>query len=217
MLFPFLLLLPLTFAAQAEQRNDSCAGACGTARAMEGTLLAPGHAERHGDTMALTSAQGRKFVFTDRKNACQAGDQANCAIFALAYSLPDAFVVQRFGYEGSDIYLIDGASGRRTKLSGMPIFSRDNSEFLITEFSSEGDNNLEIWRREKDGVVLEWAHPFKAVYREDASLKQIYETLVRQWDKDRITLAFSEPGTDRHWTGSLKRDAAGWHLSAKSP
>jgi hypothetical protein len=216
-----LLLLPLAACTTARLEPGCAENAMCAARAAEPRLLAAGRAERHGDALVLIPGQGERLSFTDHKLACEAGDE-DCIGFALMGEFPkgNAWVVQRFFYEGGDFLLIDVRSGRQTKLNGMPFFSPDGGSFLVAPYDEESDagpNNLEIWRRDGDSAVLEWAHPFAAAYQEDSSLQQLYEVRPVRWDKDRITLALSDPITRRRWSGTLMRDKDGWHLSAKSP
>ena len=116
--------------------------------------------------------------------------------------------------------MIDSQSGRSTTLHGMPMFSPDGRQFLVAPYDEESDvgpNNLEIWRREGDGAVLEWAHTFAQTHAEDPKLDQPYMTRVSGWSYNRIDLALQEPGSGRRWRGSITRDETGWHLSAISP
>ncbi len=217
-----LLLLPLAACATAGLEPGCADNAMCAARAAEPRLLAVGRAERHGDDLVLIPAHGERQVFTDNKQACDADDVDHCTGFALmgGFAKSNAWAVQQFYYEGSGFLLVDDRSGRQTRLNGMPFFSPEGDRFLVAPYDEENDpgpNNLEIWRRDGDGAVLEWAHPFKAVHQEDPSLKELYEARVMRWDRNRITLALSEPGTQRHWGGTLMRDRGGWHLSANSP
>jgi len=160
-----------------------------------------------------------KVTFTDHLKACDDGVVETCIGFALIdkSDRAGAFVVQQFYYEGSDFLLIDSQSGRSTKLHGMPEFSPDGSRFLVAPFDEESDvgvNNLEIWRREGDGAVLEWAHTFAQTHAEDPSLKAPYKARVSGWSYNRINLALQEAGSERRWRGSITRDETGWHLSA---
>jgi hypothetical protein len=217
-----LLLLPLAACATARLEPGCADNAMCAARAAEPRLLTQGRAERQGGDLVLVPVHGERQVFTDNKQACDADDAHHCTGFALMGDFPksNAWVVQQFYYEGGDFLLVDDRSGRQIRLNGTPFFSSDGGRFLIAPYDDENDvgpNNLEIWRRDGDGAVLEWAHPVKAAYQEDPSLKELYEARVMRWDKDQITLAFSEPGTQRHWSGMLMHDKDGWHLSAKSP
>jgi hypothetical protein len=206
------LLLALSVTASAQ---PSCNEVC-KARAAEAKFFRPGLAERQGDRLILKTA-ARTLRFLDNSKACDNGVTDHCAIYDLVANAPGSLAVRKFGFEGSDSTLIDTRSGKQTVLTGVPVFSPDGKTFLVTEFSNEGANNLEIWRRHGDSAVLEWAHPFKLAYAEDPALKQMYEVRVQVWTGNRIALALSDMGMTRHWTGSLTRDAAGWHLSAKSP
>jgi len=221
---PFLiLLLPLAACAGKPMLPADCAAnAMCAARSAEPEQLAPGLAERHGDQLVLFPAQGQKVTFTDHLKACDDHVVETCIGFALIdkSDRAGAFVVQQFYYEGSDFLLIDSQSGRSTKLHGMPAFSPDGRHFLVAPFDEESDvgaNNLEIWRREGDGAVLEWAHTFAETHAEDPNLKAPYKTRVSGWSTNRITLALQEPGSERRWSGSIVRDDTGWHLLAVSP
>lgn len=204
--------------------DEACAanGYC-AAHAAEPQFLRPGRAERLGDTLALYPSAAAPVRLSGDPKVCEAGDVGHCALFVLEADQPGshAWLVERFLYEGSDFLLIDDRSGRQTQLNGKPVFSPDGARFLVAPFSDEnevGPNNLEIWRRQGDGAVLEWSHPAAAVMVEDPQLPAPYTVTVRRWQGARIdltlTAAFS-PG--RQWQGRLTQDAQGWHLSAKSP
>jgi hypothetical protein len=219
----FLLLLPLAACAGKTPPLDACAAnAMCAARRAEPQLLVPEHSMRHGNDLVLLPLHGEKLIFTDNGKACEDADIEHCVGYALVgFSIPaHAFVVEIFYYEGGDFLLLDSGSGRKTPLNGLPVFSPDGAEFLVAPYDDEtdsGPNNLEIWRRDGDGAVLEWAHPFKQAFAEDPSLEQLYQVAVSGWDGNRIRLVLTEPGTSRRWTGSIIRDAQGWHLFAKSP
>lgn len=212
--WPFLFALLLPLAAAGQSCNDACL-------ARKGEPLRPGVAERHGDTLVL-AAGIRRLSFTDNRKACDAGEAQDCAIYALVANVPGSLAVQKFLHEGSDTTLIDTRSGKQTLLSGVPVFSPTGREFAVTQFSDESDNNLEVWRRDGDGAALEWAHPFKQSWKDDAALPQTPASTppvfrVAAWRGDRIALAVSTDDQRHHWSGTLTRDAKGWHLSAKSP
>jgi hypothetical protein len=218
-----ILLLPLAACAGRTALPPDCAAnAMCAARSAEPQQLLPGLAERHGDQLVLFPTEGQKVTFTDHLKACDDGVVESCIGFALIdkSDRARAFIVQQFYYEGSDFLLIDSQTGHSTKLHGMPEFSPDGSRFLVAPFDEESDvgiNNLEIWRREGDGAVLEWAHTFAQAHAEDPNLKAPYKTRVRGWSTNRISLALQEAGSDRRWSGSITRDDTGWHLSAVSP
>jgi len=217
-LFSILSLLPLSAAGQS--CNDAC-----MARKAEAQWLKAGLAERMDGRLVVT-AGGRRLVFADNRKACDAGEARDCAIYALVANAPGSLAVQKFEFEGSDTYLIDLRSGRKTELDGVPVFSSDGRKFVIAAFSGDSENNLEVWRRTGDGAALEWAHPFRQSWTEDAALHG--DTLenkwglapvfrVTGWQGDRVSLAISTDDQRHNWTGTLLHDAQGWHLSAKSP
>ena len=131
---------------------------------------------------------------------------------------------------GLGIESLDGlGTGRRTEIDAVSRFSPDGKRFLVQNdnVATDHENNLEIWRRERDGAIIEWAHPYKQVYVEAPVLQNIYHTEVMGWRGDRITLAFSSGKwfdtkkksviPARHWLGYLTREASGWHLEAYWP
>lgn len=213
-----LLLLPL--AAQAQYCNYAC-----EAQKTEAHLLKTGLAERSGDRLTLI-AGGQTLVFTDNAMACETADAGNCALYVLIANVPGSLAVEKFAFEGSDSYLINTRTGRKTILTGVPVFSPDGHIFVVTQFSNDSDDNLEVWRRNDDGATLEWAHPFKQSFAEDPALLNYPsnpnlaippEFRVTGWRGNRVTLAVSTDDRLHHWTGALIHDAGGWHLSAKSP
>ncbi len=95
---------------------------------------------------------------------------------------PARLVVQQFLYEGSSFVFVDDASGRSLRLEAMPVFSPDGQRFLVAPHDLEnetGPNNLEIWRREGDGAVLEWAHTLAQTHAEDPALPLPYRVEVQ--------------------------------------
>jgi hypothetical protein len=224
-----LSLLSLCACAERIQENASlvyskdCNVEC-VARVQETQILANagGRAKRDNANLILNPANGQRLIMADQRAACDNGADG-CESFVLMADLPrnHAFVVQNFYYEGSDIFLIDDRTGKQTMLNGMPTFSPDGTEFLVAPFSDEtdvGDNNLEIWHRQGDAWVIEWAHPFKLAYEEDPNLNELYVTHVVRWDYNRIALSLFTEGNPFHpWAGTLTREVDGWHLSAKSP
>jgi hypothetical protein len=218
-----ILLLPLAACVgKTALPADCAANVMCAARSAEPEQLSPGQAERNGDQLVLFPAQGQKVTFTDHLKACDDGVVETCIGFALMDKSDrgGAFIVQQFYYEGSVFLLIDSQTGRSTTLHGMPQFSPDGSRFLVAPFDEESDvgiNNLEIWRREGDGAVLEWSHTFAQAHAEDPNLKAPYKARVSGWTYNRIGLALQEAGSERRWRGSITRDETGWHLSAVSP
>lgn len=222
-----LTMLPLAACATRpfpDEVFNGCRGnAMEMARAAEPRLLAAGQSERRDDTLILKPAHGDPVVLRDGPADCELQDVSLCGGFALVgvSHAAHAWVVQRFHFEGADYLLIDTATGRRIPLNGMPVFSPDGNRFLVAPLDEENDvgpNNLEIWQRQGDGAVLEWAHTFQQAQAEDPSLSRSYEVHVRAWRTDRITLGLSMPCNEPpRWQGNLVRSENGWHLSVKSP
>jgi len=224
-----LLLAILIFAAACttgpKLPDDCAANALCAARAAEPPLIlaAKDLAERKGDDLLLKPSGAPPITFTDHKAACDNGDADHCDGFAFmgAFAKPRAMVVQQFFYEGSNFIFVDEASGKRIRLAAMPVFSPDGQRFLVAPYDLENDigpNNLEIWRRDGDGAVLEWAHTLAQTHSEDPSLPLPYQVKVRSWSGDRIALSlFTDVPEKRQWRGTLVREGGNWKLSAKSP
>jgi hypothetical protein len=223
------LLCLLLFAAACttgpKLADDCAANALCAARAAEPPLIqaAQDRVERRGDDLLLRPRSGPSITFTDHKAACERDDADHCDGFAFmgAFAKPRALVVQQFFYEGSNFIFVDETSGRQIRLAAMPVFSPDGQRFLVAPYDLENDigpNNLEIWRREGDGAVLEWAHTLAQAHAEDPSLPLPYQVEVQSWSGDRIKLSlFTDVPEKRRWRGTLVRDKDGWKLSAQSP
>jgi hypothetical protein len=222
--FPLFALLLLVSACTTMPANDECAAnAFCSARRAEPRALADarGLAERKGDVLTIHPTATPAFRFTDHTAACEAHDVKACDSYALmaSNSAAHALVVQQFLYEGSAFFLIDTVTGRQTQLFGMPAFSPDGRRFLVAPFDLEhdtGPNHLEIWRRDGDGAVLEWAHTFQQAHDEDPDLPEAYQTQLISWQGRRLRLQFSTID-GRTWRGTLTDTPAGWRLEAKSP
>jgi len=187
----------------------------------------------YGVTIVL--ATGRRVDFQDKRNGCPSAagqlTDANCQHFILAADLPTKhfFLIRRQDYEGGTYLLVDDHTGRQTKIAAVPFFSPDGRHFLVQDDSvaTDHENNLELWRREGDGAVIAWAHPYKQVYIEAPVLNDIYHTEVMDWRGDSIKLAFASGqwfDTKKNsvvpahrWTGSLTKQASGWRLEADWP
>jgi hypothetical protein len=223
-ILPLLALLICAAACTTGPGTDDCsANAVCSARRMEPRALADsrGLATRDGDVLILHPKAAPPLSFLDHRAACEAHDVNACDSYALMGAFPQshALVVQQFLYEGSAFVLIDAATGRATPLAGMPAFSPDGGHFLVAPFDLENDtgpNHLEIWRRDGDGAVLEWAHTFQEAHDEDPDLPEAYRTQLLSWQGRRLSLQFTSID-GRKWRGSLADTGNGWHLDAKSP
>jgi hypothetical protein len=219
-----MALLPLAACATLSAPKEGCAAnALCAARAAEPDLISASHglAERQGDILAVHPANAPIVGLADHKAACDNGDADKCEAYALVGNFPKAraLVVQQFLYEGSSFFLIDDNTGRQTRLAAMPAFSPDGTRFLVAPYDEENDtgpNHLEIWRREGDGAVLEWAHSLEQEHAEDPALPAPYQTRLLHWRGDSLALEFfTDDG--KSWRGSLTRAEDGWRLDAQSP
>jgi len=200
--------------------------------ANEAVLIANSHsrARRDGDNLTLTFANGHTMTLHNDNKGCEDGPD-HCDSYMLAAEVPQFhwFLVFEAFYEGGNFYLIDDRSGRKTRIPYWPVFSPDGQRILIQNDDevSDHDNNLEIWRRDGDGAVLEWSHSVKQANAELPSLFGFYYTSVANWRGDRIDLALSSTAQfdvktkkvmpAQNWTGMLIHENGEWKLQADWP
>ena len=194
--------------------------------AMEKNALAAsqGRATRNGEALLLRLAGSKPLRLASNTPPC--ADTIDlpvdaCLQYSLVADLPSrhAYLVAKSGYEGcADLLLIDDRSGRRTNFADVPVFSPDGERLLIqNECEADGsasNNHLEIWRRQSDRWVLEWAYTDEQAYAADPALKSIFRSHVLSWQGDRIALTFSDSDLARHWSGTLTRRDGHWVLQA---
>jgi len=192
------------------------------ARAAEPAILAATHGDamRHDDDLVLHPHSAPPLHLTDDMASCAQADEKNCVGYALMAAVPrsHAWVAQQFLYEGSSFLLIDSGTGRQTRLNAMPAFSPDGRQFLVAPYdldSDVGPNDLEIWRRDGDGAVLEWAHA-AALPEPQGSPPPVIK--VTGWQNDHIALSFESAfDPSRRWLGSLTRAGSAWSLIVNPP
>ena len=193
--FILLALLSLGACATRPLPDAECAAnAMCAARAAEPAILpvTQGTAMRNEDDLILRPQRAPPLHLTDDMASCAQADADNCVGYALMAAVPraHAWVAQQFLYEGSFFLLIDSGTGRQIRLNGMPAFSPDGRKFLVAPYDLESDvgpNDLEIWRRDGDGAVLEWAHAAGSPDEDRAAPPAI---TVTGWHGDRIALSF---------------------------
>ena len=222
------IVFSLAGAAQAEKMHKPAAPAEAPAAVTAADVLQEamraGRAIPDGAGLSLVLTSGRHLRMTDNTRGCPRDDRGlddgNCYRYSLVADLPDqhAFIVAEDYSKGESLLLIDDRSGRQTGLDGMPVFSPDGSRFIVNDDgeANDHDNNIEIWRRDGDGAVMEWAHPVKQVHVEAPALKAVYHVSVSDWSRpDAIRLAFSSGR--QNWDGHLTLGAKGWALAADWP
>lgn len=194
---------------------------------MEADALAAAHgrAVRKGDGLSLNLANRPTVTLADNGAACADDNAVDCVRFTLVADLPSrhAYLVAKSYYEGcADLLLIDDRSGRQSTLADVPVFSPDGERLLIqNECEADGsasDNHLEIWRRQRDGWILEWAYTDQQAYAADKSLQNVFLSNVVSWQNDRITMTFIDRAygevPERRWLGALSRIHGRWVLKA---
>ena len=183
-----------------------------------------GRAIPDGSGLSLVLTSGRHLRMINNTRGCPRDDQGfddgHCYRYVLVGDLPEqhAFIVGEDYAKGESLFLIDDRTGRQTPLDGMPAFSPDGTRFFVTDDDEANthDNNIEIWRRDGDGAVMEWAHPVKQIHVEAPALKETYHVSVSDWSRpETIALAFSSGRQD--WDGQLTLGAKGWALGANWP
>jgi hypothetical protein len=188
------------------------------------TAIRNGRAIPNSAGLTLVLSSGRHLSMVNNTRGCPIDDRilddGHCYRYSLVADMParHVFIVREAYYEGESLFLIDDRTGRQTGLDGMPVFSPDGSRFFVADDETAGDhdNNLEVWRRDGDGAVIEWAHPVKQVHVEAPALKQAYRVTLTDWSPaDVLSLAFA--GGGRNWTGRLTRGPKGWTLAADWP
>jgi hypothetical protein len=141
------------------------------------------------------------------------------------------FLVRRQDYEGGAWFLVDDQSGNRIELESAPVgFSQDGLRFLVLndDVADEHKNNIEIWRREKNGAVLEWANSVEQQKNQvPAPGLAAYTSEMMHWQGNHNTLSLRQDGwfdakvrrkiPDRYGTESLTRTDTGWRLQTDWP
>jgi len=190
-------------------------------RAREAAVIATtkGRVRRDGDDLILTLKDKEPLTLTTyRTCAGMAATDTSCIDYVLVADLPErgVYVLQKVFYTRTDYALIDAATGRATTLSVFPQFSDDGTRFIVAGFdhADDGDANaLEIWRREKDGAVLEWELPYG-----DATLGYVARARLLKWQGDTVNLEFetgdaSDGKPAPKWQGMIKKTGTSWKLT----
>jgi hypothetical protein len=190
-------------------------------RAREAAVIATtkGRVSRAGDDLILTLKGKEPLTLTTyRTCAGMAATDTSCIDYVLVADLPErgVYLLQKVFYTRTDYALIDAATGRATTLSVFPQFSADGTRFIVAGFdhADDGDvNALEIWRREKDGAVLEWELPYG-----DTTLGYVARARLIKWEGDTVNMEFetadaAEGKPAPMWRGSIKKVGTSWKLS----
>ena len=207
----------------------------GNVASLESKVLATSHGRvrRLDDTLILILSGGKNLTLRNDTPDCS-GDIGHldrlCGSFLMLADLPNHhfYLVCLIEDESVDYLLIDDRTGHETLVDAVPIFSADGTHFLVQndDEMNDHDNNLEIWRRENDGAVLEWAHSVMQASAEAPS-SLLYHTDVTSWRDNRINLTFSlgkNFDSERkrivpaqHWAGTITRENGKWQLQANWP
>ena len=178
-----------------------------------------GRVKREGDILVIALKNKESLTLTTyRTCAGMAATDTSCIDYVLVADLPErgVYMLQKVFYTRTDYALIDAVTGRQTALSVFPQFSDDGKRFLVAGFdqADDGDvNAIEIWRREKDGAVLEWELPYGNV-----TLGYVARARLVKWDGDAISMEFetadaSEGKPAPKWRGTIKHVGANWTLT----
>jgi hypothetical protein len=158
------------------------------------------------------------------------GAYESCISYYLIADIPaqNLFLIRVALYEGEGFYIVDQRNGQMKGLSAFPEFSPDWTRFVaISNFDniSVNETEIEIWRREKDGFVMEWARNLSADPLDAAILREYRELQVEPlgWASGKFQMNFrlydwySVPPNERSnlcWLASLDAGAKDkWKLS----
>jgi len=190
-------------------------------RAREAGVIAAtkGRVKREGDNLVIALKNKDSLTLTTyRTCAGMAATDTSCIDYVLVADLPErgVYMLQKVFYTRTDYALIDAATGRQTTVSVFPQFSEDGKRFLVVGFdqADDGDvNAIEIWRREKDGAVLEWELPYGNV-----TLGYVARARLVKWDGDAISMEFetadaSDGKPAPKWRGTIKHAGTTWTLT----
>jgi hypothetical protein len=176
----------------------------------------------------LALGNGKSLTFRNDDAGCDWG-YAHCIRYTLQPSPPGCrcYAVWEAHYEGGFNYLIDAGTGRRTDLPFEPIFSADGRQILFLNTDATGDfpgDTIEIWRRQDDAAVREWA--FTPREKDLGTADMVMMMSLLRWDRDEIrlhlaTTDYMDGKRQLHpaaaWDGRLRRDAQGWHAELRKP
>ncbi len=178
-----------------------------------------GRVKRQGDDLVLALKNKESLTLTTYRT-CEgmAATDTSCIDYVLVADLPErgVYVLQKVFYTRTDYALIDATTGHATTLSVFPQFSDDGKRFLVAGFdqADDGDvNAIEIWRRDKDGAVVEWELPYGNV-----TLGYVARARLVKWDGDAIAMEFetgdaAEGKPAPKWRGTIKRVGTTWTLT----
>jgi hypothetical protein len=186
-------------------------------REREAALIAAssGRATRTGDNLKLLLKNGQSVtLYTQRLCFGVSASDSNCVEYLLVSDLPErgVYVLQKAMYTRTDYVLIDAETGKQTPLSVFPVFSPDGQRFLVAGFDRADDGDLDaiqIWRRDKDGAVVEWRMPYG-----NPQLGYVAAAQVVKWDAAGITMEF-DPGSSggkTKWRGLIRKVGNAWEL-----
>jgi hypothetical protein len=132
-------------------------------REREIIAVTKGRARREGGELVLTLKNKPVPARLASDTSCPEGEitEQNCVEYLLVGDLVSrgVYLVQKALYESQDYVLVDMNTGRQTTVGLPPQLSTDGKWFIGVGFFHADENDLyalEIWRREKDGAVLEW-------------------------------------------------------------
>jgi hypothetical protein len=176
-------------------------------------------AERRGQELVLALSDGTQRTFQD-SDTCESVDRVSeCFKYLLHAYLPsrNTFVIHKGFYEGSADLLVNDRTGRITELSTTPRFGADARRFLVIDddYAYGSEWELQIWRWEADGAVLEW----RRMAGDEPSPHLI--DLVR-WDRAgeiflemHTEASLGEP--ELRWPARLYRAGREWRLEMDPP
>jgi hypothetical protein len=185
-----------------------------------GLAFSSGFAKRDGANLDLTFLDGSQRTYEDQDRCEESASVEKCHHFYLLVYLPtrNAFLVYETFYEDGQYLLVDNRNGRETELWGLPRFGPDGERFFVaTEEYGTDRTELQMWRRQADGAVLEWRHnpdeePIPS-YAEVVRWQKPRELLLWLWEDEKYSLGLPA----RNWSAMLRHDGSAWRLEQDMP
>jgi hypothetical protein len=211
---------PVTEQAQMAAVLDNDTPQATRPREQEILAATKGRVRREGVDLVLTLKDKTVPARFSSNTSCPEGEanEENCVEYLLVADLPSrgVYVVQKALYESQDYVVVDAATGRQTLIGIPPQFSSDGKRFIEVGFFHADETDayaLQIWRREKDGAVLEWKLPYG-----DQTLGYVAKASVVKWDGDILNMEFDPSDSSKDtkapkWRGTIKKAGDTWKLS----
>jgi hypothetical protein len=132
------------------------------AQAIERDLLSKGVPEvaRRGGQLVIRLTHADSATFRD--SSTETASAVSYSYRGLLPSVPYHVIEVQY-YEGGTYLLVNAATGRQTFSNGLPVPSPDGHYIAAANVDLEAEfspTTLQVWRVDKDSLVLAWEHDF---------------------------------------------------------